>query len=246
MPDGCVASRAHPPAAPSRVAPEAPWPSIAARPTARRAGRSPTWPAVVTGAVTPASRRDRELPRDRAGPDAWPRRLDASVARRRSGAGRRRQPWSRRRRRARRATTRARAGGVGTGVRPGSVDAHDGRASDRPGLDHHWRHRRAELRRVRRRRRDHRDHRRQPAQRARASRCRTGRPDSLGQVLPRRAARRGRPGSPRPRRDGSYTPAEQVVVLYRISAPGEPTGVRPVRAWSTPTRSPPAPTSPAW
>lgn len=45
--------------------------------------------------------------------------------------------------------------------------------------------------------------------------------------------------------DGSYTPAEQVVVLYRISAPGRSrrTGCSP---WSTPTRSPPAPTSPAW
>ncbi len=35
-------------------------------------------------------------------------------------------------------------------------------------------------------------------------------------------------------------------MLYRISAPRRRAGVRPVRAWSTPTRSPPAPTSRAW
>ena len=43
--------------------------------------------------------------------------------------------------------------------------------------------------------------------------------------------------------DGSYAAAEEVVALYRIT--GARRGrVRPVVAWSTPTRSRPAPTSP--
>ena len=46
--------------------------------------------------------------------------------------------------------------------------------------------------------------------------------------------------------DGSYAPAEQVVVLYRISGAGRASRRTACSRWSTPTRSPPAPTSPAW
>ena len=107
-------------------------------------------------------------------------------------------------------------------ARPGRFGAHDGRAPDQPGLDHHRRHRRAELRRVRRRRRDHRDHRGEPAQRARrrdaapGARSRVGKSftDALPDAVARLAAARPTAATP---------PAEQVVVLYRITAPGEPT-----------------------
>ena len=91
------------------------------------------------------------------------------------------------------------------GAATGSVARHDGRAPDRPGLDHHRRHRRAELRRVRRRRGDHRDHRGQPAQRARHRDAAPGAGERR-HVRSSTACPTRPPGSPTAKADGSYTP----------------------------------------
>ncbi len=72
-------------------------------------------------------------------------------------------------------------------------------------------------------------------------------PDSLGQIVRRRAARRGGPAGRGQKADGRYAAAEDGRRAVPDHRPGRPT--RPPTGlwrWSTPTRSPPAPTSPAW